>query len=64
MFTGIVRDVGRIETREVRGGDLRLVIGCTADSLAGVRVGDSLCVQGCCLTATEVRGSSFAAVPA
>jgi riboflavin synthase len=61
VFTGIVRDVGRLETREARGGDLRLVIACTAGSLAGVRVGDSLCVQGCCLTATEVRTGSFAA---
>jgi riboflavin synthase len=61
VFTGIVQDVGRVESCEARGGDLRLVIACTQPGLAAIRVGDSICVQGCCLTATEVRGSSFAA---
>jgi riboflavin synthase len=59
VFTGIVQDVGRVQLRETRGGDLRLVIACAG--LAGVRVGDSICVQGCCLTATQVQGHAFAA---
>jgi riboflavin synthase len=59
VFTGIVQDVGRVQLRETRGGDLRLVIACAG--LAGVRVGDSICVQGCCLTATQVQGPAFAA---
>jgi riboflavin synthase len=61
MFTGIVQEVGRVEALESRGGDVRLVISCARLDLARVAVGDSLCVQGCCLTATEVRGRSFAA---
>ena len=61
MFTGIVLDVGHVLTRETRGGDLRLVIECTRLGLAGLRVGDSSCVQGCCLTATQVQGRTFAA---
>lgn len=61
MFTGIVQDVGRVEVCEARGGDLRLVIACSPSLLAGVRVGDSICVQGCCLTATQVEGRAFAA---
>jgi riboflavin synthase len=59
VFTGIVQDVGRVQLRETRGGDLRLVIACAG--LVGVRVGDSICVQGCCLTATQVLGQAFAA---
>jgi riboflavin synthase len=59
VFTGIVQDVGRVQLRETRGGDLRLVIACAG--LGGVRVGDSICVQGCCLTATQVQGQAFAA---
>jgi riboflavin synthase len=59
VFTGIVQNVGRIETRETRGGDLRLVIACAG--LAAVRVGDSICVQGCCLTATAAQRHAFAA---
>jgi len=61
MFTGIVLDVGRIEAREARGGDLRLTIGFTRLDPGRVAVGDSICVQGCCLTATAVSGTSFTA---
>ncbi|HYL01698.1 MAG TPA: riboflavin synthase [Steroidobacteraceae bacterium] len=61
MFTGIVLDVGRIEAREARGGDLRLTIGFTRFDAGRVAVGDSVCVQGCCLTAAAVGGTSFAA---
>jgi riboflavin synthase len=61
VFTGIVLDVGHVLTREIRGGDLRLVIETARLDLAGARVGDSICVQGCCLTATQVQGRTFAA---
>jgi riboflavin synthase len=61
VFTGIVQDVGRIEQRESRGGDVRLVIACSGLDLSGARVGDSICVQGCCLTMTQVQGRTFAA---
>lgn len=61
MFTGIVLDVGRIEAREARGGDLRLTIGYTRLDPQRVAVGDSICVQGCCLTATTVAATSFTA---
>lgn len=61
MFTGIIQDVGRVASLDTRAGDVRLVITCDALDLAGVRIGDSICVQGCCLTATEVSGKSFAA---
>lgn len=61
MFTGIVLDVGHIVGREVRGGDLRLTIACTQLEQARLRIGDSICVQGCCLTMTAVAGRSFGA---
>ena len=61
MFTGIVQDVGRVVRCEPRGGDLRLVIECRQLDLSGVRLGDSVCVQGCCLTAVELSGKTFAA---
>ena len=60
MFTGIVQDVGRVLSREGRGGDLRLTIGYEQLDLSGARVGDSVCVQGCCLTAIELEGKTFA----
>jgi riboflavin synthase len=61
LFTGIIQDVGRVQASEPRGGDLRLLIACTRLDMSGLRVGDSICVQGCCLTATEVQGRTFSA---
>jgi riboflavin synthase len=61
MFTGIVQDVGRVLSRESRGGDVRLTIACERLDLSTTQVGDSLCVQGCCLTAVELNRNSFAA---
>jgi riboflavin synthase len=61
MFTGIVQDVGRIERTEERGGDLRLTIACGRLDLAQTRIGDSISVQGCCLTITHLDGRTFAA---
>lgn len=61
MFTGIVQDVGRVVSREERGGDVRLVIAFDRVDPSGINVGDSICVQGCCLTAVELRDRAFAA---
>ena len=61
MFTGIVQDVGQVLERVSRAGELRLVIAVQRLDLSGVRAGDSLCVQGCCLTATAVQDRTFAA---
>ena len=61
MFTGIVQDVGRVVSRETRGGDIRLLIAFDRFDPSGINVGDSICVQGCCLTAVELRDRSFAA---
>ena len=61
MFTGIVQDLGRVESLEQRGGDVRLSITCPTLDMSRIALGDSICVQGCCLTAVEVRGRTFAA---
>ena len=46
---------------ESRGGDVRLVIACEGLDLSAAHIGDSICVQGCCLTATELSAHSFVA---
>ncbi len=61
MFTGIVQDVGKVQSRETRGGDVRIVIAFDRLDPSGFQIGDSICVQGCCLTATELQGRTFAA---
>ena len=61
MFTGIVQDVGRVLALEPRGGDVRMVIQFDRMDSSGIRIGDSICVQGCCLTATDLPTRAFAA---
>ena len=65
MFTGIVEAVGRVAAVQARGEATRLVIEAGA-IVDGVHIGDSVAVNGGCLTVTEVGGSSlcFEAVPA
>jgi len=61
VFSGIVQDIGRVAACERHAGDMRLVIAAPQLDLDRVRLGDSLCVQGCCLTVTELAGRTFAA---
>jgi riboflavin synthase len=61
MFTGIVQELGRVQSLERRGGDVRMVIGLDRMDPGGIRIGDSICVQGCCLTAVELLDRAFAA---
>ena len=51
MFTGIIQSVGEIRRLEPRGGDVRLVIGTGKLPMADVVLGDSIAVNGVCLTA-------------
>lgn len=64
MFTGIVREVGRVVSSAGDGGGIRLEIEAPATA-AATEVGDSVAVDGCCLTAVAVsRGRvAFDAVP-
>jgi riboflavin synthase len=59
MFTGIVQDIGHIEAREPRGGDVRLSIAVDRFDLTRTALGDSICVQGVCLTVIELTARSF-----
>lgn len=61
MFTGIVQAVGKIRAYEARGGDLRLQIDTHTLDLGNVRIGDSIAVNGCCLTAIGKSPHGFAA---
>ena len=59
MFTGIVLAKGRVISLEERGGDLELGIDATGLEVARIAIGDSVCVQGVCLTVTRKQDSSF-----
>lgn len=60
MFTGIIEEVGSIT--EVRSMDQGRRLAVLAGSLTeGMAVGDSVCVNGACLTAVDLNGESFRA---
>ncbi len=58
MFTGIVTEVGAVQSSETSSSGRRLVIEAPA-TVAGLDVGDSVAVNGVCLTATAVAGTKF-----
>lgn len=60
MFTGIVEELGHVIDLEVQDGHARLHIGC-GDVLEGAEVGDSISVDGTCLTVTTLTGEGFTA---
>jgi riboflavin synthase len=64
VFTGIVREVGRIEDVLARDGSVRLVVRAP-ETAAGASPGDSVSLAGVCLTAVEVEDGvlAFDAVP-
>jgi riboflavin synthase alpha subunit len=64
VFTGIVRERGRVVSAERNGGGIRLRIEA-ADTAAAAELGDSVSVAGCCLTVTSVEDGAleFDAVP-
>ena len=59
MFTGIVQALGRIADVEARGDGLRLAVDIGVRDIADVAVGDSVAVNGCCLTVVEINGSTL-----
>jgi riboflavin synthase len=60
MFTGLIAGVGRLAARELRGGDARLTIAVGTLPFAGVQLGESIAVNGCCLTVVEFDTETFA----
>lgn len=61
MFTGIVRAVGTVERVAPQGGDLRFSIRAAGFPWSGQHRGDSIAVNGVCLTIVELQPDGFAA---
>jgi riboflavin synthase len=59
MFTGIIEAVGQIQSMQPRGGDVRLYVKTAGLDLGDVKLGDSIAVNGVCLTAVELPGDGF-----
>ena len=59
MFTGLVEEIGLCEDLQRSAGSARLLIQAPSISL-GVKIGDSISVNGCCLTAISIRDGIMA----
>lgn len=61
MFTGIIEGVGAVASVEPRGGDVRLRIATGTLPFEVVRLGESIAVNGVCLTVVAFDAASFEA---
>lgn len=61
MFTGLVEEIGRLQARESFRGGARLAISA-GQLLEDLAIGDSVAVNGVCLTVTELSAGVFSAV--
>jgi len=59
VFTGIIEAIGTIAATEQVQGDLRLYVRTGALDLGDVKLGDSIAVNGVCLTAVDLPGDGF-----
>ncbi|XQA68844.1 riboflavin synthase [Xanthomonas sacchari] len=61
MFTGIIEGVGHLAARQPHGGDLRFTFATGSLPFADVRLGESIAVNGVCLTVVAFDAASFQA---
>lgn len=61
MFTGLIEGVGRLAAREPRGGDARLTVEVGSLPFDDARLGESIAVNGICLTVVAFDARSFEA---
>ena len=59
MFTGIITAVGQIKSAQAKGDGLHLVVEVPSGYLDDVALGDSIAIQGACMTATQLTSNSF-----
>lgn len=61
MFTGIIQAVGHIGALESRGGDVRITVKAPGMDFGTCALGDSIAVNGVCLTAVDLGQDFFVA---
>ncbi|MFC0667840.1 riboflavin synthase [Azotobacter chroococcum] len=59
MFTGIIEAIGTVRALTPKGGDVRVYVQTGKLDLGDVKLGDSIAVNGICLTAVELPGDGF-----
>lgn len=59
MFTGIIATIGKIESVQAKGGDIRLQVATQKLDLSDVKLGDSIANNGVCLTVIAMSQGSL-----
>ena len=60
MFTGIIEECGRVKSLTISGSSGKIIIGAFK-TLEGTNIGDSIAVNGVCLTVTDIGRTEFTA---
>jgi riboflavin synthase len=60
MFTGIITAIGQITSTQAKGDGMQLVVEVPAGYLNDIALGDSIAIQGACMTATQFKDNTFA----
>ena len=61
MFTGIIEAKGKVLAKQAQGGDLKVTLETGALDLSDIKLGDSIAVNGVCLTVIELQADGFSA---
>jgi riboflavin synthase len=59
MFTGIIAAIGKIDAVQPKGGDLSLIVATQQLTLSDVALGDSIAINGVCLTVVNINSSDL-----
>jgi len=59
MFTGIIAAIGKVESLQAQGGDIRLKVNSEGLDLSDVKLGDSIANNGVCLTVVTMENSTL-----
>ena len=59
MFTGIISAIGTVKNVKTQAGDMRLEIATQTLDLSDVVLGDSIAINGVCLTVVDITSSSL-----
>lgn len=57
MFTGIIQSIGQVTDKIAKNGDFEFVINTQFETMTDVNLGDSIAMNGVCLTVTAIDGS-------
>jgi len=60
MFTGIIETIGLVKSSNKTGGDVRIVVSAEGFNDRKVELGDSIAINGVCLTVVEYKAPDFA----